>query len=66
MNTTIRTLVALADALGVEAADLLAGASPRPTTLDDSLQAVIEPLLDQPTALRQTAARVVRALVEPD
>ena len=64
LNTTVRTLVALADALGVESGDLLSGASPRPAGLDDSLQAVIAPLLDQPASVRATAARIVRSLVE--
>ena len=64
MNTTIRTLVAIAGALGVAPGDLLAGASPRPGGLDDSLQAVIDPLLDQPPRVRAAAARLIRALVD--
>jgi len=65
LSPTARTVVALASALGVGPGELLEeGGSVWPTRLDESLQAVVEPLLDQPGAVRATAARLVRALVE--
>jgi len=63
LNTTVRTLLAIAEALGVEPGALLVDGDVRPAQLDDSLQAVIDPLLGETDATREVAARLVRALV---
>ena len=63
LNTTVRTLLAIAEALGVDPGVLLADDDVRPARLDDSLQAVIDPLLAESDATREVAARLVRALV---
>ena len=64
MNTTVRTLLAIAEALGVDPGALLAAGDVRPAQLDDSLQAVIDPLLAESDGTREVAARLVRALVD--
>ena len=63
---TLETLEKLAAALGVRLGALVDTAStlPRARTLPDDLLAVVEPLLDQPAAVRARAARVVGALVD--
>lgn len=57
------TLFGIAGGLEVEPAALLSDevAGPRPAR---DLEAVIEPLLDQPAHVRRLAARLVRALIE--
>jgi transcriptional regulator with XRE-family HTH domain len=63
---TLETLDKLAAALGVSLGALAdaAAVAPRARTLPDDLLAIVEPLRDQPTAVRARAARVVSALID--
>ena len=65
----VSTLRAIAGALTVPISALLGEEPGGPHErsrglISDDLLAVIEPLLDQPSSMRETAARLVRALVE--
>ncbi len=63
LNTTVRTLVGIAGALGVSPGSLLDEEAPTPSVYSASLTAVLDPLVGESEAVCATAARLVAALV---